>query len=151
MLVIESRLGVRTAQWGLLVVLLVGLAACSRSSGPELPRRPPAISVINQSNGVDTEVEADSWCLDGLFNETCAAVDGPLTEVVAGCEDQFVVAPPDGFTPLPVDELTKLPERLGRVWSVVAHEGTVLVRAEASGQWNTASWTFEVIRPNSGC
>ena len=140
---------VRPFQFGLLVMLLAGLAACS--GGADLLPQPPPIAVINQSGGVKTEVEADSWCVDALFNETCAAVHGPLTQVVAGCEDQFVVAPPDHFTPLPVETLTKLPDEMGRVWFVESHEGTVLVRAEGSGQWSSASWTFELIRPNSGC
>lgn len=75
----------------MVAVLLVIAAACS--SGSDLP--PPPMDVINQRNGVLTEVEADSWCADGLFSERCAAVDGPVTEVVAVCNDQFVVALPD--------------------------------------------------------
>lgn len=146
-----SEVFVRRWQFGLFVVLLAGLAACSSGSGPELPRQPPPMSVINQSNGVHTEVEADSWCVDGLFKESCAAVDGPLTEVVASCEDQFVVALPDTFNPQPGEPLGQHPAEGGGAWPVAAREGTVLVRAEGSGQWNMASWTFELIRPNSGC
>jgi hypothetical protein len=139
----------RRMQFGLAGMLLVGATACS--AGGELPPEPPPMSVINQSNGVHTEVEADSWCVDGLFGETCAAVDRSLTEVLSTCDDQFVVAPPDGFTPQPVNTLTKLPEEMGRVWFVEIPEGTIAVRAEASGQWDSASWTFELIRPDGGC
>lgn len=146
-----SEVLVRRWQLGLLVVLLVGLAACSGGSGPELPRRPPPMSVINQNNAVHTEVEADSWCVGGLFSESCAAVDSPLTEVSAGCEDQLVVALPDTFSPQRGEPLGRHPAEGGGAWPVALREGTVLVRAEGSGQWNRASWTFELIRPNSGC
>jgi hypothetical protein len=139
----------RHAQLGFVGVILVGATACS--GGADLPPEPPPMSAINQSDGVHTEIEADSWCVDGLFGETCAAVDRPLTEVLSSCDDQFVVAPPDGFTPQPVNTLTKLPEEMGRVWFVESRKGTVLVRAEGSGHWSTASWTFELVRPEGGC
>jgi len=109
------------------------------------------MSVINQSNGVHTEIEADSWCVDELLGESCAAVELSLTEVQSSCDDQFVVAPPDGFTPQPVDTLTKLPEGMGRVWFVEIREGPVSVRADGSGHWDRASWTFELVRDNQGC
>lgn len=83
------------------------------------------------SNGVHTEIEPDSWCVDGLLGESCAAVDRSLTEVLSTCDDQFVVAPPDGFTPQPANTLTKLPEEMGRVWFVEIPEGTIAVRADA--------------------
>lgn len=139
----------RRAQLGFAGVILAGATACS--GGADLPPEPPPMSVINQSNGVHTEIEADSWCVDGLFGETCAAVDRPLTEVLPGCDDQFVVAPPDGFTPQPVNTLTKLPEGMGRVWSVETRKGTVSVRAEGSGRWDKASWTFELIPDDQAC
>lgn len=140
---------VRRMRLGFAGILLVGATACS--GGAELPPEPPPMSVINQNNGVHTEIEADSWCVDGLFGESCAAVDRSLTEVLSGCDDRFVVAPPDGFTPQPVTTLTKLPEGMGRVWFVETREGAVSVRAESSGRWDRASWTFELIRDNQGC
>jgi hypothetical protein len=140
---------VRRLQFGLAGLLLVGATACS--SGGESPPEPPPMSVINQGNGVHTEIEADGWCVDGLFGETCAAVDRPFTEVLSTCDDQFVVVPPDGFTPRPVKTLTKLSEEMGRVWVVEIPEGTVAVRADGSGQWDSASWTFELIRPDGEC
>lgn len=139
----------RRLQLGFAGMLLVGATACS--GGAESPPEPPPMSVINQSNGVHTEVEGDSWCVDGLFGGSCAAVDRSLTEVLSGCDDRFVVAPPDGFTPRPVNTLTKLPEGMGRVWFVEIREGTIAVHAEGSGRWDRASWTFELIRPDGGC
>jgi len=139
----------RRLQLGFAGMVLVGATACS--GGAELPPEPPPMSVINQSNGVHTEIEANSWCVDGLFGETCAAVDRSLSEVLSSCDDQFVVAPPDGFTPQLVNTLTKLPEEMGRVWFVEIREGTIAVRAEGSGRWDRASWTFELIRDNHGC
>ena len=144
-----SDVFMRRLQLGFAGMLLVGATACS--GGAELPPEPPPMSVINQSNGVHTEIKADSWCVDGLLGETCAAVDRSLTEVLSSCDDQFVVAPPDDFTPQPVDTLTKLPEEMGRVWFVEIGEGTIAVRAEGSGRWDRASWTFELTRDNHGC
>jgi hypothetical protein len=109
------------------------------------------MSVINQSNGVHTEVEADSWCVDGFFSERCAAVDGPVTEVVAICGDQFVVALPDTFSPRPGEPLGQFPAEGGGAWPVEVQEGTVLINADGSGTWSSASWTFELTGNNEGC
>ena len=128
-------------------VFLVMAAACS--PGSELP--PPAMSVINQSNGVHTTVDADSWCVDGLFSERCAAVDGPVMEVVAVCDDQFVVALPDTFSPRPGDPLGHFAAEGGGAWPVEAQVGTVLVSADGSGNWSRASWTFQLTRNSEGC
>jgi len=130
-------------------ILLIGATACS--GGASLPPEPPPISVISQSTGLHTEIEADSWCVGGPSGESCAAVDRSSTEVLSSCDDRFVVAPPDGFTPQPVSTLTRLPEGMGRVWFVEAREGMIAVHAEGSGRWDRASWTFELIRDEDGC
>jgi hypothetical protein len=41
------------------------------------------MSAINQSDAGRAEIEVDSLCIDGLTNESCAPVDGPLTEIAA--------------------------------------------------------------------
>jgi hypothetical protein len=132
---------VHRSRW-LSVVLLVVLAVAACSSDSE----PPTMSVVNQTNGVGTEIQADSWCLDGLLTESCAAVDGPVPEVVGMCDDQFVVALPDSLSPTPGDALAQFPAEDGESWPVAAQEGTVLVRATGSGTWSTASWIFELVR-----
>lgn len=109
------------------------------------------MGVINQNGAVHTEVEADSWCLDGLFSERCASVDGPVTEVVAGCDDQLVVALPDNLSPRLGDHLGEFPAEGGGVWPVELQEGTVVVDADGSGRWSRASWTFELTRDSGGC
>lgn len=110
------------------------------------------MSVVNQTNGVGTEIQADSWCTDGLLTERCAAVDGPVPEVVGMCDDQFVVALPDSLSPAPGEALAQLPAEDGESWPVAAQEGTVLVRATGSGTWSKASWTFELVREgDQGC
>lgn len=129
-----------------MAVVLVG--ACSNGSGPPAP---PPLSVVNQSNGQATEVEAGSWCVDWLINEGCAALDGPVTEVGASCEENVVVAMPDGFEPQPNASLVAVPPGKGRAWVVDAQEGTVLIRSTDSGQWAQASWTFELLRDDDEC
>lgn len=109
------------------------------------------MDVINQSNGAHTEIEADSWCADGLFSERCAAVDGPVTEVAAVCNDQLIVAVPDSFIPRPGEPLGQFPAEGGGAWPVEIQEGTVLVIADGSGKWSRASWTFELTREMGGC
>ena len=110
------------------------------------------MSVVNQTNGVGTEIQADSWCTDGLLTERCAAVDGPVPEGVGMCDDQFVVALPDSLSPAPGEALAQLPAEDGESWPVAAQEGTVLVRATGSGTWSKASWTFELVREgDQGC
>jgi len=110
------------------------------------------MSLINQSNGVLTEVEAGSWCVDGLITESCVAVDGAVPQVVGVCDDQFVVALPDTFSPRSGGPLGEFPaEGGGGSWPVEVQEGTVLVRADGSGRWSGASWTFELARDNDGC
>jgi hypothetical protein len=128
-----------------LSVAVLTAAACSASS------EPPTMSVVNQSNGVGTEIEADSWCTDGLLSESCAAVDGPMPEVVARCDDQFVVAFPDSLSPTPGDSLAQFPAEDGESWPVELQEGNVRVQATGSGTWSKASWTFELARDDQGC
>jgi hypothetical protein len=108
------------------------------------------MSVINQSNAVHIEIEADSWCTDGLLNERCAAVDGPVTEVGAACNDQFVVALPDSFMPEPGHPLGQYPAEGGGAWPIEVQRGTIHVTADGSGNWSRASWTFELTR-NQDC
>lgn len=141
---IESRW-----QSGLLAVLVLTAPACSAGSEP--PPAPPTMSVINQSNGVDTHIEANSWCTDGLLSERCAAVDRPVPEVVAACNDQFVVAVPDTFSPEAGEPLGQVPAEGSRAWPVEVQEGSVLVNADGSGKWSRASWTFELTRNQEGC
>ena len=112
---------------------------------------PPEMSVINQRTAAHHEVEPGAWCLDRLFSESCEAVDGPLTEVVATCDDSVVVALPEGFSPHPGDPLGDSPAEGGGAWPVDLREGTVLVQAEGTGRWNRASWTFELVRTDDGC
>lgn len=134
------------SRWSLVLsVAVLAAAACSDSS------EPPTMSVVNQSNGVGTEVQADSWCTDGLLSESCAAVDGPVPEVVANCDDQFVVALPDSLSPTPGDSLAQFPADDGESWPVELQEGTVRVQATGSGTWSKASWTFELARDDQGC
>lgn len=109
------------------------------------------MSVVNQSNGVGTEIQADSWCTDGLLSDSCAAVDGPVPEVVARCDDQFVVALPDSLSPTPGDSLAQFPAEDGESWPVELHEGTAPVQATGSGTWSKASWTFEIMRDDQDC
>ena len=130
--------------WFLLVALLTA-AGCSTSS------QPPTMSVVNQSNGVGTEIQSDSWCSDGLFSESCAAIDGPVPEVVARCDDQFVVTLPDSLIPTPGDALAQFPAEDGESWPVELQEGTVRVHTTGSGTWSKASWTFELARDDQGC
>lgn len=138
-------------QPGLVAVLLVVIPACSYVSAPEVPPEPLSIKVINQSDGVATKVAPGSWCFDGLFSaESCVAVDAPVTEVVARCEDAFVVAPPETFAPRPGDQIGRFPAEGGGAWPVTTSEGTVIVHADGSGQWTSASWTFELVR-DDGC
>lgn len=132
-------------RWSMAVSVAVLIAACSGSSDS------PTMSVVNQSNGVGTEVQADSWCTDGLLNESCAAVDGPVPEVVARCDDQFVVAVPDSLSPTPGDSLARSPAEDGESWPVELQEGTVRVQATGSGTWSKASWTFELARDDQDC
>jgi hypothetical protein len=136
-------------QSGLLAVFVLTAPACSARS--ELSPEPPTMSVINQINGVDTEIDADSWCTNGLLNESCAAVDGPVTEVVAACDDRFVVALPDTFSPELGDPLGQFPAEGGGAWPVEVQVGTVMVNADGSGNWSKASWTFELTRNDEGC
>lgn len=107
--------------------------------------------VITQNEGSRTEVSADSWCVDWLLERGCAAVDGPLTEVMAACEEVVVVAVPETFIPHPGDPLAQFPAEDGDSWPVATGEGTVVVQAEGSGRWSEASWTFELTRDEEGC
>lgn len=137
-------------QPGLVAVFLVVVPACSYVFAPEVPPEPLSIKVINQSDGVANKVAPGGWCFDGLFSEeSCASVDGALTEVVARCEDVLVVAPPETFTPQTGDHLNRFPAEGGGAWAVTTHEGTVIVRADGSGQWTKATWTFELVRDDA--
>jgi hypothetical protein len=137
---------VTRGRWCLVLpIAALSAAACSASS------EPPTMSVVNQSNGVGTAVQADSWCTDGLLGESCGAVAGSVPEVVAKCDDHFVVALPDSFSPTPGDSLAQFPADDGETWPVEVREGTVLVRAIGSGTWSKASWTFELARDDQGC
>lgn len=141
----------KRSQVSLLLAIVALLPACTSPTGAELPLGPPTMSVINQSTGLDTEIEADSWCVDGLFDKRCAAVDGPLITVEAACRDEFVVALPNFFQPVSGEPLGRFPAEGGGAWPVEVREGTILVRAEGSGRWSQASWTFELTRPAAGC
>ncbi len=133
-------------QWLLVVSgAVLTVAACSASS------EPPTMSVVNQTNGVGTEVQADSWCTEELLSESCAAVDGPVPEIVARCDDQFVVALPDSLSPTHGDSLGRFPAEDGESWPVELQEGAVRVQATGSGTWSKASWTFELARDDQGC
>ena len=134
-------------RWILSITLLVATAACSSAS--ELP--PPTISVINQSNAASTEVQPGEWCVEGLFTDGCAAVDAPVPQVVAGCDDHLVAALPDGFSPLPDGPLRDAPAEGGGAWLVEVEEGGVLVRADGSGIWSSASWAFDLERIDEDC
>lgn len=142
----ERSVHVIPGRW-LLVLSVAVLTAAGCSAGSE----PPTMFVVNQSNGIGTEVQADSWCTDGLLSESCAAVDGPVTEVVALCDDRFVVALPDSLSPTPGDPLGEFPAEDGESWPVEVQEGTVRVQATGSGTWSKASWTFELARDDQGC
>lgn len=134
------------SRWSLVLpVAALSAAACSASS------EPPTMSVVNQSNGVGTEVQADSWCTDGLLGESCAAADGLVPEVVAKCDDHFVVALPDSLSPTPGDSLAQFPADDGETWPIEIRAGTVRVQATGSGTWSKASWTFELARDDQGC
>jgi hypothetical protein len=109
------------------------------------------MSVVNQGNGVLTEVEADSWCVDRLVGDACARVDAPLPEVMVDCGDEVVVALPDTFTPQPAPDLVRIPKEKGRVWLVDTEEEIVLVRSNGSGKWSRVSWTFELARDDVEC
>lgn len=146
-----SAVSNRGSQLSLLLAIVALLPACTSATGAEIPLGPPAMSVINQSNGLHTEVEADSWCVDGLLDRRCAAVEGPMIAVEAACRDEFVVALPKFFEPVPGEPLGRFPAEGGGAWPVEVREGTILVRAEGSGRWSQASWTFELTRPASGC
>jgi hypothetical protein len=107
------------------------------------------MKAVNQSDGAQTEIEADSWCVDGLFSVSCSAVDQPVTHVVAECDDNIALGLPDGLIPAPGDELE--PVTNDAAWLVTAPEGTVAVFAEGSGRWSRASWTFELTREGAEC
>lgn len=142
----ERFFSVIRGRWLLgLSVAVLTVVACSANS------EPPTMSVVNQSNGVGTEIQADSWCTDGLLSDSCAAVDGPVPEVVARCDDQFVVALPDSLSPTPGDSLAQFPAEDGESWPVELHEGTARVQATGSGTWSKAFWTFEIIRDDQDC
>jgi hypothetical protein len=126
------------------VAVLTATACCTSSD-------PPTMSVVNQSNGVGTEIQAESWCNDGLLTESCAAVDGPVPEVAGRCDDHFVVALPDSLIPTPGDSLAQFPAEDGESWPVELQEGTVRVQATGSGTWSKASWTLELARDDPGC
>lgn len=107
------------------------------------------MKAVNQSDGAQTEIEADSWCVDGLFSVSCSAVDQPVTHVVAECDDNIALGLPDGLIPAPGDELE--PVTNDAAWLVTAPEGTVAVFAEGSGRWSRAFWTFELTREGAEC
>jgi len=141
----ERSAQVNHSRWLVVVLVAVLVAACSSSS------EPPTMSVVNQSNGVGTEIQADSWCTDGLLSESYASVEGPVPEVVARCDDQFVVALPGPLTPTTGDALAQFPAEDGESWPVEVQEGTVRVQATGSGTWSKASWTFQLARDDQGC
>jgi hypothetical protein len=145
----ERLLQVTTGRWRwiLSIALLVTTAACSSAS--ELP--PPPIEVINQSSAASTEVRPGEWCVDGLFTDGCAAVDAPVPQVLAGCDEQLVAALPDGFSPRPDGPLRDAPAEGGEAWLVEVEEGAVLVIADGSGNWSSASWAFDLERTDEGC
>lgn len=104
------------------------------------------MSVINQTDGARTEVQAGEWCVDGLLSDSCAAVDGPIERLVTSCADQLVVALPDHFSPRRNGPLGEFPAQGGGAWPVETQEGSVLVRATGSGKWSSASWAFDLAR-----
>jgi hypothetical protein len=129
---------------GLLLVLLVATTACLGSPGS-----PPAMSAIDQGDGAATEINADSWCVGGVSADKCASAEGPVPEVVVRCDDNLALAPPGDFTLLQSDQIE--PVTGDEAWLVIVEEGTVVVRAESSGKWSDASWTFELRRDHGAC
>lgn len=130
-----------------LSVMLTAIA-CSGGSGSG-PPEPPPMSVLGENGEVLAEAEAGSWCRDGLITDSCAAVDRPVPEVIVACETDIAVALPESFAPEPGALLGERSSTDGSVWPVTKREGGILVRAEGSGDWSRASWSFDLIR--EGC
>lgn len=105
--------------------------------------------VLGQNGEVLAEAEPGSWCRTGVITESCAAVDRPIPEVTVACETDVAVALPESFTPEPGPPLGEGSPTDEGVWPVTKSEGGILVRAEGSGDWSRASWTFDLIR--QGC
>lgn len=124
---------------GLLAMILASAVACSNNPGPS-----PVMLVVNQSDGVQTEVEADLWCVEEFGSENCAAADRPTTDVVAECDENVAVGLPQELIPEPGGQLEPVPG--DDAWLLTVRDGTVVVSAAGSGGWSRASWTFELTR-----
>jgi len=73
-------------------------------------------------------------------------VDRPVPEVTVACETDVAVALPESFTPEPGGPLGDRASGDESVWPVARAEGGILVRAEGSGDWSRASWSFDLAR-----
>lgn len=141
---LNLEMSTRMGRLSLLAVsVLLIVVACSANSGAELPPEPPPMSVLDESGKVLAETPAGSWCRNGLITENCAAVDRPVPEVTVACETEIAVALPENFTPEPGPPLGSME---AGVWPVTTTDGGILVRADGSGDWSRASWSFDLIR-----